>query len=98
MSRVEAFEDPDPRSQLKEFRTDISMVIDDPFPLLYGLVDRSIISDQILKVSYGKYVTIMVYFILMWRNFEHFMMLAWTEGMYNYNIFSSIHRLVDCLS
>ncbi|XP_031665533.1 autoimmune regulator [Oncorhynchus kisutch] len=49
MSRVEAFEDPDPRSQLKEFRTDISMVIDDPFPLLYGLVDRSIISDQILK-------------------------------------------------
>uniref|UniRef100_A0A4W5PIR6 Autoimmune regulator n=1 Tax=Hucho hucho TaxID=62062 RepID=A0A4W5PIR6_9TELE len=49
MSRVEAFEDPDPRSQLKEFRTDISMAIDDPFPLLYGLLDRSIISDQILK-------------------------------------------------
>ncbi|XP_041697288.2 autoimmune regulator [Coregonus clupeaformis] len=49
MSRVEAFEDPDPRSQLKEFRTDISMAIDDPFPLLYGLVDRNIISDQILK-------------------------------------------------
>ncbi|CDQ56306.1 unnamed protein product [Oncorhynchus mykiss] len=54
MSRVEAFEDPDPRSQLKEFRTDISMVIDDPFPLLYGLVDRSIISDQILKDTLDK--------------------------------------------
>uniref|UniRef100_A0A3P9ALR8 Autoimmune regulator n=1 Tax=Esox lucius TaxID=8010 RepID=A0A3P9ALR8_ESOLU len=49
MSRVEAFGDFDARSKLKEFRTDISMAIDDPFPLLYGLLDNDIISDQLLK-------------------------------------------------
>ncbi|KAJ8011284.1 hypothetical protein DPEC_G00056550 [Dallia pectoralis] len=49
MSRVEAFGDFDARSKLKEFRTDISMAIDDPFPLVYGLLDHNIISDQLLK-------------------------------------------------
>uniref|UniRef100_A0A8C7MLN3 Autoimmune regulator n=1 Tax=Oncorhynchus kisutch TaxID=8019 RepID=A0A8C7MLN3_ONCKI len=66
MSRVEAFEDPDPRSQLKEFRTDISMVIDDPFPLLYGLVDRSIISDQILKREGREGIHKAMYSLLSW--------------------------------
>lgn len=34
------FWDSESCSQLKKFCTDISMAIDDPFPLLYGLVDR----------------------------------------------------------
>ncbi|KAL0966743.1 hypothetical protein UPYG_G00299610 [Umbra pygmaea] len=51
---MEAFEDSDAHSQLKEFRTDISMAIDDPFPLLYGLADRDIISDQLLKETLEK--------------------------------------------
>ena len=51
MSRVEALVEPDLRSQLREFRTDIAMAIDDAFPLVHGLVDRNIISDQLLQVS-----------------------------------------------
>ena len=51
MSIVEALGEPDLRSQLREFRTDIAMAIDDAFPLVHGLVDRNIISDQLLKVS-----------------------------------------------
>lgn len=51
MSRVEAFRDINPRSLLRELRTDIAMAVDDSFPLVYGLADKSIITDQLLKVS-----------------------------------------------
>uniref|UniRef100_A0A8C4S914 Autoimmune regulator n=1 Tax=Erpetoichthys calabaricus TaxID=27687 RepID=A0A8C4S914_ERPCA len=37
------------RSLLKKYRTEISMAIDDPFPLLYGLVDHDIIPEQLFK-------------------------------------------------
>lgn len=50
MSRVEAFRDTNLRSLLRELRTDIAMAVDDPFPLVYGLVDKKIITDQLLKV------------------------------------------------
>ncbi|XP_070700990.1 autoimmune regulator [Pempheris klunzingeri] len=49
MSRVEAFRDTNLRSLLRELRTDIAMAVDDPFPLVYGLVDKSIITDKQLK-------------------------------------------------
>uniref|UniRef100_A0A8C4S905 Autoimmune regulator n=1 Tax=Erpetoichthys calabaricus TaxID=27687 RepID=A0A8C4S905_ERPCA len=39
----------DQRSLLKKYRTEISMAIDDPFPLLYGLVDHDIIPEQLFK-------------------------------------------------
>lgn len=51
MSRVEAFGDSKPRSMLRELRTDIAMAVDDSFPLVYGLADKNIITDQLLKVS-----------------------------------------------
>lgn len=51
MSRVEAFGDSNPRSLLRELRTDIAMAVDDAFPLVYGLADKNIITDQLLKVS-----------------------------------------------
>ena len=51
MSRVEGFRDTDSRSQLRELRTDIAMAVDDPFPLLYGLVDRNVITEQLFKVK-----------------------------------------------
>lgn len=51
MSRVEAFRDTNLRSMLRGLRTDIAMAVDDPFPLVYGLVDTNIITDQLLKVS-----------------------------------------------
>lgn len=51
MSRVEAFRDINPRSLLRELRTDIAMAVDDSFPLVYGLADKNIITDQLLKVS-----------------------------------------------
>lgn len=51
MSRVEAFGDSKPRSLLRELRTDIAMAVDDSFPLVYGLADKNIITDQLLKVS-----------------------------------------------
>lgn len=50
MSRVTAFRDTDLRSLLRELRTDIAMAVDDPFPLVYGLADKNIITDQLLKV------------------------------------------------
>lgn len=51
MSRVEASRDTNLRSLLRELRTDIAMAVDDSFPLVYGLADKSIITDQLLKVS-----------------------------------------------
>lgn len=51
MSRVEALKDTNLRSLLRELRTDIAMAVDDPFPLVYGLADKNIITDQLLKVS-----------------------------------------------
>lgn len=50
MSRVEAFRDTNLRSLLRELRTDIAMAVDDAFPLVYGLADKNIITDQLLKV------------------------------------------------
>ncbi|XP_016120559.1 autoimmune regulator-like, partial [Sinocyclocheilus grahami] len=49
MSRVEGYGESDLRSQLRAYRTEIAMAIHDPFPLLYGLADHDIISEQILR-------------------------------------------------
>ncbi|XP_010783868.1 autoimmune regulator [Notothenia coriiceps] len=54
MSRVEAFRDTNLRSMLRGLRTDIAMAVDDPFPLVYGLVDTNIITDQLLKDTLEK--------------------------------------------
>ncbi|GAA6234494.1 autoimmune regulator isoform X1 [Lates japonicus] len=54
MSRVEALRDTNLRSLLKELRTDIAMAVDDPFPLVYGLADKNIITDQLLKDTLEK--------------------------------------------
>uniref|UniRef100_UPI0037E780A0 autoimmune regulator n=1 Tax=Semicossyphus pulcher TaxID=241346 RepID=UPI0037E780A0 len=54
MSRVEAFRDTNLRSLLRELRTDIAMAINDPFPLVYGLADKNIITDQLLKDTLEK--------------------------------------------
>lgn len=50
MSRTGALGDTNLRSLLRELRTDIAMAVDDPFPLLYGLVDKNILTDQLFKV------------------------------------------------
>lgn len=62
MSRVEAFRDTNLRSLLRELRTDIAMAVNDPFPLIYGLVDKNIITDQLLKVR-NKYGNLNLEFI-----------------------------------
>ncbi|XP_049454771.1 autoimmune regulator [Epinephelus fuscoguttatus] len=54
MTRVEALRDINLRSLLRELRTDIAMAVDDPFPLVYGLVDKNIITDQLLKDTLEK--------------------------------------------
>ncbi|XP_066566339.1 autoimmune regulator [Amia ocellicauda] len=46
--------DADLRSQLRMFRTEIAMAIDDPFPLLYGLADHDIITEQLFKDTLDK--------------------------------------------
>lgn len=51
MSRVEVFRDANLRSLLRELRTDIAMAVDDPFPIVYGLADKNIITEQQLQVS-----------------------------------------------
>uniref|UniRef100_A0A3Q3JXI7 HSR domain-containing protein n=1 Tax=Monopterus albus TaxID=43700 RepID=A0A3Q3JXI7_MONAL len=55
MSRVEVFRETNLRSLLRELRTDIAMAVDDPFPLVYGLVDKNIITDQLLKDTLEKH-------------------------------------------
>ncbi|XP_069014092.1 autoimmune regulator [Embiotoca jacksoni] len=54
MSRVEVFSDTNLRSLLREQRTDIAMAVDDPFPLIYGLADKNIITEQLLKDTLEK--------------------------------------------
>ncbi|KAM3604963.1 uncharacterized protein V6R79_018800 [Siganus canaliculatus] len=54
MTRVEAFRDTSLRSLLRELRTDIAMAVDDPFPLVYGLADKNIITEQQLKETLEK--------------------------------------------
>ncbi|KAL6104547.1 aire [Pungitius sinensis] len=54
MSRTGAFRDTNLRSLLRELRTDIAMAVDDPFPLLYGLVDKNILTDQLFKDTLEK--------------------------------------------
>uniref|UniRef100_A0A665UPD2 Autoimmune regulator n=1 Tax=Echeneis naucrates TaxID=173247 RepID=A0A665UPD2_ECHNA len=54
MSRVEAFRVTNLRCQLRELRTDIAMAVDDAFPLIYGLADKNIITDQLLKDTLEK--------------------------------------------
>uniref|UniRef100_A0A8C2ZY68 Autoimmune regulator n=1 Tax=Cyclopterus lumpus TaxID=8103 RepID=A0A8C2ZY68_CYCLU len=54
MSRTGAFRDTNLRSLLRELRTDIAMAVDDPFPLVHGMVDKNIINDQLLKDTLEK--------------------------------------------
>ncbi|XP_061695595.1 autoimmune regulator [Syngnathoides biaculeatus] len=49
MSRVEALPDPKLDSLLKGLRTEIAMAVDDTFPLVHGLADKNIITEQMLK-------------------------------------------------
>uniref|UniRef100_A0A3B5KYU7 Autoimmune regulator n=1 Tax=Xiphophorus couchianus TaxID=32473 RepID=A0A3B5KYU7_9TELE len=54
MSRVEVFRDANLRSLLRELRTDIAMAVDDPFPIVYGLADKNIITEQQLQDTLKK--------------------------------------------
>ncbi|PWA25318.1 hypothetical protein CCH79_00005295, partial [Gambusia affinis] len=54
MSRVEVFRDANLRSLLRELRTDIAMAVDDPFPVVYGLADKNIITEQQLQETLKK--------------------------------------------
>lgn len=48
---MEEFREANLRSLLKQLRTDIAMAVDDSFPLVHGLADKNIITDQLQKVS-----------------------------------------------
>ncbi|XP_072771356.1 autoimmune regulator [Nerophis lumbriciformis] len=54
MSTVEALKDTKLGSLLKGLRTDIAMAVDDTFPLVHGLADKNIISEQLLKDTLEK--------------------------------------------
>ncbi|KAM4727908.1 autoimmune regulator [Anableps anableps] len=54
MSRVEVFRDTNLRSLLRELRTDIAMSVDDPFPIVFGLADKNIITEQQLQDTLKK--------------------------------------------
>lgn len=64
MSRVEAFRDTNLQDLLKELRTDIAMAVNDSFPLVYGLADKNIITDQVMKVRWKSFFLSIL--------FEHF--------------------------
>lgn len=48
---MEDFKDTNLRSLLRQLRTDIAMAVDDSFPLVFGLADKNIITDQLQKVN-----------------------------------------------
>lgn len=50
MPKLEKLKELNLRALLRELRTDIAMAVDDPFPLVYGLADKNIITEQLLKV------------------------------------------------
>lgn len=77
MSRVEAFGDSKPRSLLRELRTDIAMAVDDSFPLVYGLADKNIITDQLLKVS--DYIWKMSAVFLLLPNFQQYIKIGFWD-------------------
>uniref|UniRef100_A0A8C8E2P0 Autoimmune regulator n=1 Tax=Oryzias sinensis TaxID=183150 RepID=A0A8C8E2P0_9TELE len=54
MPKLEKLEELNLRALLRELRTDIAMAVDDPFPLVYGLADKSIITEQLLKETLAK--------------------------------------------
>ncbi|XP_038145271.1 autoimmune regulator [Cyprinodon tularosa] len=54
MSRVEVFRDDTLHALLRELRTDIAMAVDDPFPIVYGLADKNIITEQQLQDTLKK--------------------------------------------
>ncbi|XP_054624635.1 autoimmune regulator [Dunckerocampus dactyliophorus] len=54
MSRVETLKDTKLGLLLKGLRTDIAMAVDDAFPLVHGLADKNIISEQLLKDTLEK--------------------------------------------
>ncbi|CAG07656.1 unnamed protein product, partial [Tetraodon nigroviridis] len=51
---MEEFGETNLRSLLKHLRTDIAMAVDDSFPLVYGLADKNIITDQLQKDTLEK--------------------------------------------
>ncbi|KAM4605265.1 autoimmune regulator [Polymixia lowei] len=92
MSRVEAFRDTDLRSHLKELRTDIAMAVDDPFPLLYGLADKNIITDQQLKEALERKgregIHKAMYFLLSWvlQQSRSTIKAFWSSLVKDYNL------------
>ncbi|XP_041849300.1 autoimmune regulator [Melanotaenia boesemani] len=70
MSRVEAQRDTNLRCLLRELRTDIAMAVNDPFPLVFGLADKNIITEQLLKDTLEKEgsegIHKAMYFLLSW--------------------------------
>ncbi|MBN3286833.1 AIRE regulator, partial [Polyodon spathula] len=70
MCTIERPGEPDLRTLLRMSRTEIAMAIDDPFPLLYGLTDHDIITDQLFKetLDYKKREGIhkAIYSVLTW--------------------------------
>lgn len=48
---MEDFRDTNLRSLLRQLRTDIAMAVDDSFPLVFGLADKNIITEQLQKVN-----------------------------------------------
>uniref|UniRef100_A0A3P9HYH9 Autoimmune regulator n=1 Tax=Oryzias latipes TaxID=8090 RepID=A0A3P9HYH9_ORYLA len=54
MPKLEKLEELNLRALLRELRTDIAMAVDDPFPLVYGLADKNIITEQLLKETLAK--------------------------------------------
>lgn len=51
VSGMDEFRDINLRSLLRQLRTDIAMAVDDSFPLVHGLADKNIITDQLQKVN-----------------------------------------------
>ncbi|XP_054452697.1 autoimmune regulator [Anoplopoma fimbria] len=92
MSRTGAFRDTNLRSLLREMRTDIAMAVDDPFPLVYGLVDKNIITDQLLKDTLEKEgregIHKAMYYLLSWvlEQSRSTIQAFWSNLSKNYNL------------
>ncbi|XP_068197068.1 autoimmune regulator [Antennarius striatus] len=92
-------------SLLRELRTDIAMTIHDSFPLLYGLADKNIITDQILKDTLEKEgregIHKAMYSLLSWvlEQSRSTIQAFWNNLFRDYNMdsYPKLHKLLSNL-
>ncbi|TNM97705.1 hypothetical protein fugu_013951 [Takifugu bimaculatus] len=99
---MEDFRDTNLRSLLRQLRTDIAMAVDDSFPLVFGLADKNIITDQLQKDTLEKEsregIHKAMYSLLSWvlEQRRSIIRAFWSNLSKDYNLdsYPKLHKLI----